>query len=278
MEDSLTGLTIAVPESRQLDLFASMLEERGAETLRCPLVAIRDATDQQAVQAWLERFIKQPPDWLVLLTGEGLYRLLGSAERHQHLDAFKTALGRCRTLTRGPKPGRALRSIDLRPTRVADAPTTAGVIRTLEALDIAGCRVAVQLYGQEPNPALMEALERAGAASVDAVAPYEYVSDTDDPEVLALVDALTRRRVDAIAFTSKAQVERLFTVADAAGRGAELRAGLAATLVAAVGPVIADTLAELGVDTHLQPEKSFFMKPLVRELALAHQAGRFQRS
>ncbi|MCC5811822.1 MAG: uroporphyrinogen-III synthase [Ectothiorhodospiraceae bacterium] len=277
MEDALTGLTIAVPESRQLDLFANMLEERGATTLRCPLVAIRDVSDQDAVLGWLDRFIAQPPDWLILLTGEGLYRLLACAERHQRLEQFKAALAHCRTLTRGPKPGRALRSIDLRPTQVAESPTSAGVILTLGTLQLGGKRVAVQLYGQEPNPALMEALERAGARAVDVVAPYEYVSDTEDPDVLVLIDALSHRQVDAIAFTSKAQVERLFAVAEAAGRSEALKEGLEKTLVAAVGPVIADTLTGYGVGTDLQPEKSYFMKPLVRELAQARQAGRFSR-
>ena len=43
--DVLTGRCIGVPESRQLDLFADMLEKRGATVVRCPLVDIRDAPD-----------------------------------------------------------------------------------------------------------------------------------------------------------------------------------------------------------------------------------------
>ncbi|MEX0729254.1 MAG: uroporphyrinogen-III synthase [Aquisalimonadaceae bacterium] len=268
MKEPLSGLRIAVPESRELDLFARMLEERGAATLRCPLVAIRDTPDADVVESWLDRFIATPPDWLILLTGEGLYRLVGFAERGGRLDIFRQALAGTRTLTRGPKPGRALRSLDLRPDLLAESPTTAGVIRSLTTLDLRGKRVGVQLYGEEPNPELMEALNRAGAET-DAVAPYIYTPDLDDPDVLSLIDALAGDTVDVIAFTSKSQVNRLFAIADHAGLRDTLTQSLGRVQVAAVGPVVAQTLADFGVPADLQPRDSFFMKPLVRELIAA---------
>ncbi len=53
---TLTGRTVAVPETRELDVFSSMLERRGATVLRCPLVAILDAPDPQPVLEWLRAF------------------------------------------------------------------------------------------------------------------------------------------------------------------------------------------------------------------------------
>jgi len=49
---------------------------------------------------------------------------------------------------------------------------------------------------------------------------------------------------------------------------------LAETLVAAVGPVVADALHRHGVDARLMPEESFFLKPLttVLEEALGARA------
>lgn len=268
MTEPLSGIRVAIPESRELDLFARMLEERGADTLRCPLVAIRDTPDNTRVEAWLDRFIAAPPDWLILLTGEGLYRLLGFAERAGCLETFKKALATPRTLTRGPKPGRALRSIGLRPDVLAESPTSAGVIRTLATLELTGKRVGVQLYGEEPNPELMQALDQAGA-SADTVAPYIYTSDMEDPDVLALIDALAGNTVDVIAFTSKSQINRLFAIADHVGRRESLLQALQKIHIAAVGPVVADTLAEVGVAVDFQPRDSYFMKPLVRELVAA---------
>src|SRR6516164_11775057 len=75
---ALSGRRIALPETRELDRLARMLEEYGAQTLRCPMVAIADAPDPQPVRDWLMRL---PFDDLVLFTGEGLRRLHGLAQR-----------------------------------------------------------------------------------------------------------------------------------------------------------------------------------------------------
>ncbi len=39
----LSGLRIVVPETRELGQLVRMLEERGADTVPCPMIAIRDA-------------------------------------------------------------------------------------------------------------------------------------------------------------------------------------------------------------------------------------------
>jgi len=46
-----------------------------------------------------------------------------------------------------------------------------------------------------------------------------------------------------------------------------VRAALAATSVAAVGPVVASTLAVHGVAVQAMPGQSWFLKPLTAELA-----------
>ncbi|HXO64654.1 MAG TPA: uroporphyrinogen-III synthase [Steroidobacteraceae bacterium] len=255
----LAGRTVAVPETRELEVFAAMLERRGARVLRCPLVAIRDAPDPAPVLDFSARLARGELDDLVLTTGEGLRRILRCIERHepQSKDAFLAALARVRRITRGPKPARALRELGLKPDIAVSPPTTAGIIASLAGERLAGRRVGVQLYGTEPNRPLMEFLERAGT-SVHTVAPYVYADGADDAAVLALIARLGAGEVDAIAFTSTPQVERLFAVAPPA----EVTAGLAQTLVAAVGPVVAATLARHGIESCLMPAESFFLKPL----------------
>ena len=44
----LADKVVAVPEARQLDVLASLLERRGASVLRCPLVSILDSPDEPA--------------------------------------------------------------------------------------------------------------------------------------------------------------------------------------------------------------------------------------
>lgn len=264
----LAGRTIAVPESRELEVFAALLERRGACVIRCPLVAIRDAPDPAPVLDWSRRLAANELDDLILLTGEGLRRILSCIERHERAlrAAFVAALGRVRKITRGPKPAKILRELGMKPEIAAERPTTEGIIASLGGLELRHRHVGVQLYGTEPNRPLVDFLEDAGA-TVAAVAPYVYAGAADEQAVRDLVGQLRAGAVDAIAFTSSAQVERLTAVASEE----EVRGALANTVVAAVGPLVADTLRRHGIDARVMPEDSFFLKPLtsVLEGALA---------
>jgi uroporphyrinogen-III synthase len=264
VSEPLADRVIAIAESRELDVFAALLERRGARVLRYPLVQILDAPDPQPVLAWLHRFSAGGCDDLILLTGEGLRRMLRCIERHEPAlqPAFLAALGQVRKITRGPKPVRALRELGLGSDLPAVTATTAGVIETLKPHDWRGRRVGVQLYGEEPNRPLIEFLEAAGAL-VSSVAPYRYANAASDAAVVELLERLRAGEIDAIAFTSKSQVERLFSVAPAES----VLLALAATQVAAVGPVVADALAAHGVSVGTMPSAAWFMKPLSAALS-----------
>jgi uroporphyrinogen-III synthase len=277
MTEELTGRRIVVPETRELGQLLRMLEERGADTVPCPMIAIRDTPDTAPVEAWLRRFAKGTCDDLVLITGEGLRRLLGFARRLDLEPAVLVALAATRKITRGPKPVRALREIGLGADLPADEPTTEGVIAALERLDLTGRRVGVQLYPGNANERLLKFLEGAGAEA-DPVLPYVYASEVDDARVIAVIAEMAAGQIDAIAFTSAAQVRRFRDVARASGREAELQQGFKHTVVAAVGPIVAAELDAIGVRVNVTPrDNTFFMKPLVRELAAAltkEQKGR----
>jgi uroporphyrinogen-III synthase len=145
MSDALKGRRIVVPETREIELLAGMLEKHGAEVIRCPMVAILDAADPAPVLAWIERFIATPPDDLILFTGEGLARLNKLAAAHELAEKFVAALARVRKITRGPKPARRLRELGLKPDLPVEPPTTAGIIASLSQQDLRARRVAVQL-------------------------------------------------------------------------------------------------------------------------------------
>lgn len=270
--EPLAGRIVAVPESRQLDVLAAMLEKRGASVIRCPLVAIKDAPDPQPVVAWLNRAIGSPPALYVFYTGEGIQRLLGFAERASLGGPFLASLGAVPKLCRGPKPVRVLRKLGLEAEIPAPAPTTAGVIEALSALGLEGRRVCVQLYGADPVPALDAFFERS-RIEADNVHPYVYADETDDARVLDLIERLSSGGIDAITFTSKSQVERLLKLARANGLDAKLRSALESTCVAAVGPVVAETLGSAGIPVDVVPEKNYFMKPLVSALTTRLAGG-----
>ena len=269
MTGELTGRRIVVPEGRELGQLIRMLEEHGAEAIPCPMIAIRDAPDAEPVAAWLGRFANGTCDDLVLMTGEGLRRLLGFARRTDLESAFLDRLRMTRKITRGPKPVRALREIGLDADIPADQPTTEGIIAALRRIDLSGRSIGVQLYPCNPNLRLMDFVEAVGAVP-DPVLPYVYVSEADDARVLDIINGMAGGQFDAIAFTSAPQVRRLRDVARAAGREPDLLQGFGRIAVAAVGPIVASELEALGVQVGITPTGgAFFMKPLVRELAAA---------
>jgi uroporphyrinogen-III synthase len=261
----LSGRRIALPETRELDRLARMLEEYGAETLRCPLVAIGDAPDPAPVRDWLLRL---PFDDLVLFTGEGLRRLHGFARRLGLEPVFLDGLRVTRKITRGPKPERALRELGFKSDLRAKEPTTEGLIATLSADDLRGRRVGVQLYPNMRDTRLTDFLRGAGAEA-DTVLPYVYASAAEDEDVVGLIDRMAEGGVDAIAFTSSPQIQRLFDVAKAKAREEALRTALATTAIAAMGPVVATELRRRGFEAAIVPNHSYFMKPLVAAIVTA---------
>lgn len=266
MTKKLEGLTILVPESRELDLFAGMLEVQGAKTLRCPLVTICDVEDEEPVKVWLSQLVSGAFDDLILLTGEGLMRLLAHAERLGLKQDAVTAIAQLRTIVRGPKPTRALREIGLGPGIVAGAPTSQGVIESLRGLDIGGRVIGLQLYPSAPDE-LATFLERAGAV-VTPVTPYRYASRAEDARVAQAIEQMASGEIDFVAFTSSPQVKRLLDVARERGIEDKLRTAFAKTRIAAIGPVVSAAVEAAGAKVAVQPA-NFHLKPFVAAIAEA---------
>lgn len=268
----LAGLVVGLAESRELDLLAKMFAEKGATPFRCPLIAIRDAPNPEPVNNWIERLIAGEMTDLILLTGEGLRRLVNFAERAGLKEPFVAAVGSVRKITRGPKPTKALREIGLSTDLPASAPTTEGIIATLEQEALEGRTIGVQLYGQVPNERLVSFLAAKGAR-VDTVAPYIYADDEETARVLEMVDALTSGQIHLLVFTSASQIDRLWSVAKGANRQEELRAALLKTKIAAVGPVVADVLKEYGFEVQIMPADAYFMRPLLNAVVRDYQGS-----
>ncbi|OUS15255.1 hypothetical protein A9Q88_11905 [Gammaproteobacteria bacterium 50_400_T64] len=266
-EATLRHKTIAIPESRQQDVLANLLVRRGATVLRCPLIAIKDTPAADTVQQWLAAMIAGEFDDFIILTGEGMRRLEGFAERFGCQQEWHTALAAVRKIVRGPKPVRELRKLQLHADLAGAAPTTDGIIESLQDADLAGRRIAVQLYGSNPNEKLINFLRDKGA-EVTTVAPYIYATESEQQQVVALIHQLAEGAIDALLFTSQPQYKRLESVAKKEGLELLLTAGLEVTIVGAIGPVMADYLKTAGVRVDFMPEGSFFMKPFVTALGV----------
>lgn len=269
MADRLTGTRILILETREEAQFSKLLAEQGAEVVQCPMFTIQDVPDPAPVEAWIRRAIDKPFDDLMLMTGEGLRRIMKLARARGLDQAFVAALAKSRKFTRGPKPGKALREISLEAQQTTEKPTTEGVIEMLGKLDLKGHRLGLQLYPDKDHSALTGALAAQGA-EVDTVLPYVYDSKAADANIVAAIDDMAEGQIDAIALTNLGQVRRLIEAAKAHGSEAKLRAGFARTLIASVGPAVSGELAAHGLRTDISPaDDAYFMRPLISALAAA---------
>jgi uroporphyrinogen-III synthase len=267
MAERLNGYRILILETREEAQFARLLAEQGADVLHCPMFEINDAPDPAPVEAWIRRFIARPFDDLVLMTGEGLRRLIKVA-RNAGVEAdFVKAIGRARKFARGPKPGRALREIGLEPEVTTEKPTSEGIAEMLSRVDLMGHRVGLQLYPDKDHSAVIGAITAQGG-NVDTVLPYVYDAKTADANILTAIDEMAEGRIDAIALTNLGQVRRLVETARAKGCETRLREGFDKTLIASVGPAVSDELKSHGLRTDIYPANdAYFMKPLISAMA-----------
>ena len=268
MPGRLEGYRILILETREEAQFSRLLQEQGADVLQCPMFTIHDAPDPAPVEAWIRLFIDKRFDDLVLMTGEGLRRMMKVARRIGVDQDFIAAIAKAKRYARGPKPVRALREIGLEANLQTETPTSEGVAAMLAQQDLKGHRVGLQLYPDKDHSKLIGAITSYGA-TVEPVLPYIYDGQAADTNIVEAIGEMAERRVDAIALTSSGQVRRLIDVARAHGCEDQLRAGLAQTPVASVGPVVSDELKAYGLHTDIYPaNESFFMKPLISAMAL----------
>jgi uroporphyrinogen-III synthase len=267
MADRLTGYRILILETREEAQFSRLLDEQGADVLQCPMFTINDAPDAGPIEAWIRRCIDKPFDDLVLMTGEGLRRLMKVVRRLDLEKDFVAALGQARKFTRGPKPGRALREIGLEPQQTTEKPTSEGIAEMLSRIDLKDRRLGLQLYPDKDHATLIGAIKALGA-QVDTVLPYVYDAKAADTNIVTAIEEMAGGRIDAIALTNLGQVRRLIDTARNHGWEDKLREGFRRTPIASVGPAVSDELKSHGLTAAISPaEGAYFMKPLISAMA-----------
>ena len=235
--------------------------------LRCPLLSILDAPDAEPVVNWLKELIAGKFAYVILLTGEGLRRLIGFADRaglRRNDHCFDEDEG---YHTR-PKAGSgALKELGLSPTKIASAPTTEGVIDTLKTETLCGSTIGVQLYSESNRP--LTDFITSVRGNFRTVQPYYYAPSADAERVSDMIRKMAEGQIAAIVFTSSPQVDRVYEVAVEQHLELELRQGLERTKVAAVGPIVAETLRAKGGRVDITPDQGFVMKNLVQYIRRA---------
>jgi uroporphyrinogen-III synthase len=252
--EPLAGFAVGVTAARRNEELASLLERRGARVVHAPAIRLVPLSDDAELLGATKACVAEPPDVVFVTTGIGFRAWLETAEGWDLREALIANLGKARILTRGPKARTAIRSAGLREEWSPEAESSSEALSRLMAADVAGRRVAVQLYG-EPMPEFTEALRAAGAEVIE-VPVYRWSRTDDSTPLRRLVGQAVAGTVDAITFTSAPAVSATLAVAAEDGLEEALIGALCSHVVAAcVGPATAEALEARGVPT-VQPDRA----------------------
>jgi uroporphyrinogen-III synthase len=260
---TLHGARVGLLESRLSAELAELVRRMGG--IPVPAPSVREVPREEETAAFVDRLASGRFNLVIFQTGVGAAALLREAERRHRLPEVISALRAATIVCRGPKPTAVARRYGLEPQIVPQKPfTTKEVLEALAPVDLTDRPVALVHYG-ERNASLADALVARGAR-LDEACPYEWALPEDVEPLRAIVrDPVST--LDAIAFTSQIQVRNLFAVAAALERAPALAAALSNDIiVAAVGPVCADALKQVGVTPDVQPADPK-MGPLLTALA-----------
>jgi uroporphyrinogen-III synthase len=246
----LAGFTVAVTADRRRDELAGLLERRGARVVLAPALRVVPITDDSRLRTVTRELLARPPDVVVANTAIGVRGWLDAADAWGLGDALRNCLGHAYLVARGPKSRDALHTAGL---AEAWSPGSESCEEVLDHLivhsrrkrsPLAGRRIAVQLHG-EPQEDFCGALAAAGADVVE-VPVYRWMAPVDPTPLRRLIDLITNRLVDAVAFTSAPAVRSMLGAAGP-DAGAVLDALRADVLAGCVGPMTAAPLLGHGV-------------------------------
>lgn len=260
----MKGRVIAILESRLGSQFGDVIARRGGVPLLAPALAEVPDLETAFVRQLIADALMRPPKVALFQTGVGTQALFRATDVLGVTPDLLKILDGCIVAVRGPKPTGALRSRGIRIDLTAAEPyTTTEVLGVLADVSLSGQSVIVQRYGG-PNPELDRALEARGATVVE-IPVYRWAMPEDTGPLQRLLDELSARRVDALAFTSASQVRNLCAYATQQGRHADLMEDARHSLVASIGPVCSAALRAAGFDVALEasPPK---LGPLVNAL------------
>jgi uroporphyrinogen-III synthase len=275
---SFQGLHVLALESRRRTELAALISAFGGRPLVAP--ALREVPRESNTEAldFAAALMRGEFDVVVFLTGVGTRALVGVIERVYPRQAFIAALARTKIVARGPKPLAALRELQVPIWVAAPEPNTwrellAAIDASADEQPLGGARVAVQEYGVS-NTELLEEFRRRGAR-VTPVPVYRWALPEDLEPLKNAVTAISRGEVDVVLFTTSVQLVHLWQIAVEMRLEADMRRGLARSVIASIGPTTSQELQRHGLAADLEashPKMGF----LVREAA--EQSGNLLRA
>ncbi|SHG11361.1 uroporphyrinogen-III synthase [Fodinibius roseus] len=251
-------MTAVAFESRMADSTAQLLQRKGARAISAPSMQEVPLENHTAVFSFAEQLFDGNVDILICLTGVGTDMLVKTMKTKYDWENIHQALSGITVVSRGPKPAKALRKLEIPINIKVPEPNTWKEL--LESLadneltsDLNGKLIAIQEYG-EPNEKLNRELEARGAELLQT-SIYRWALPDDLEPLKKGIRAILDRETDVVLFTSKTQVNHVMKVADIVASKEELRKALEEVVVASIGPVCSGGLESHGITVDFEPSR-----------------------
>lgn len=241
----LLGRTIVVTRAReQASALSGALSACGAYVLECPSISVEPMDNYEACDAAIARLSDY--SWLVFTSVNGVkyfWRRLDNAGKDSR------SLGNAKVAAIGPATASELAARGIRADIVPEsyvAESVAAAITLCEGTELAGKRVLLPRAGKARN-VLPDELAAAGAI-VDIVPVYRATPAKS--HVAEVEEALAKCSLDCITFGSSSTVENFLELVSPRKLLEHPE-----TILAAIGPVTADTLRKHGLEARIMPDK-----------------------
>jgi uroporphyrinogen-III synthase len=278
---SLNGLTVAVTASRRASELAKLITAFGGRAYIAPTVGINLTTDFEEIKKFIDK-IYQHPDFLIFMSGPGVYSLISVAKRlgaEQKLrDTLKTVL----LIARSAKPQAALAKYNIYTKLIPQKNTTDGILDLLKVYGISGKKIGILWHGSYSKSFIDELIR--GGAELFELTIYKYSHDLnyesatilsemgfrylppEESQVIKLIGDLNKGSIDVITFTSPPAAKELFVIAEKNNLKQQLTSTLNSNvIVASVGPSTRRVLDEYGVVTDVMPNR-YKMGDMIKSL------------
>lgn len=282
---TLEGLTVAITSSRRAGELARIVENLGGKPYIAPTIGIEAdlKNPTEDVLKFLDNVIAGDVDYVVFMTGPGIFSLFSIAAKLGLEDRLSQSLSNTTIIARSIKPKMVLKKYGVVATLVPEENTAKGVLRLLLARGVTGKKIAILWHGDYPGQ-LRDELYRARALTVTEASTYRYtVSQTKrgasilksmgydyvapkERRVVQLIDKIIAGKINSITFTSPPSVHDLFKIAEVNSKSKDLKNSLKTNvLVVAVGPSTKNALEEHRITVHVMP-KIFKMGSMIKAL------------
>jgi uroporphyrinogen III methyltransferase/synthase len=251
---SLKGRTIVITRPRdQAQETVRAIVERGGKPYLFPTIEIQAPKDLAAVKRFFKALACKEADYVIFMSVNGVQHLLAIALNLGILDEVKANLKCTVVMAVGPRTAQELEENGIHVDMVPEKYTSEGILLCLQQSHAKDKAIYIPRTSEAP-PELGQKLREMGNC-VEEIHVYQSQLPNDEGLVAEFASDLEAEKLDAILFTSSLGVKNFIQMLKHTISGEKLKALIARTVIVAIGPTTAKTLAEEAMRVDVIPRE-----------------------